>query len=507
MGAVRVAGQTGRDCGVGLVQHGRDAPVGHVWPYWIMPARYMPPATHRMNHTFTALLRFAIALMMPLVFSEGARAQDQHVRPATTTAVLTVEGMQADIAAFRDDFFESDIAYTPEARAGAEGRLADLEVRLDNVSPAQFELRLAQIVSLADNGHTISFAHSRAGRYNRIPIRMAVFGEDYYVLRAVGPHADVLGAKVVSVGGTDIAEIRDAARALAGGTVAHRDRAAPFLIESPEQLYALGLVPAPTHATYVFERSNGERIEQILGGGPGTTGPGGGDRLYYPEIMDGETDEWQRVLDVEDAPWALQDPDDSFRSMDLLDLDAIIIELRRNYDGPDQTMRAAIAEFRQAIEGAGRTNLVLDMRQNGGGDLNTTRDFMEALPDMVSGHVFVLISPWTFSAAISSVGYLKQTAPERVTIVGEGPGDRLEFFAEGGVTILPNSGAMLLAATERHDYRTGCEGFSDCHGSVVRHPIAVESLGPVIAAPWTFEAYAAGSDPGMEAVAHALAGE
>ena len=94
-----------------------------------------------------------------------------------------------------------------------------------------------------------------------------------------------------------------------------------------------------------------------------------------------------------------------------------------------------------------------------------------------------------------------------ILFIGEGPGDRLEFFSEGGIMTLPNSGVMLLAATERHDYRTGCEGFSDCHGSVVRHPIAVDSLAPDIAAPWTFEVYAAGRDPGMETVARAIAGE
>lgn len=185
----------------------------------------------------------------------------------------------------------------------------------------------------------------------------------------------------------------------------------------------------------------------------------------------------------------------------------MVIELRRNNNAPGKPIRVALREFRQVIEEAGRSNVILDMRQNGGGDLNTTRDFMESLPDLVPGRIFVLISPWTFSAAISSIGYLKQTAPDRVVIIGEGPGDRLEFFSEGSTMTLPNSGVMLLAATERHDYRTGCEGFSDCHGSVVRHPIAVDSLAPDIAAPWTFEVYAAGRDPGMEAVARVINGE
>jgi hypothetical protein len=125
----------------------------------------------------------------------------------------------------------------------------------------------------------------------------------------------------------------------------------------------------------------------------------------------------------------------------------------------------------------------------------------------VPGRIFVLTSPWTFSAAISSLGYLEQSAPARVTIVGEPVGDRLEFFSEGDVVELPRSGLSVLDATERHDYRNGCRAARDCHRHVVRHPIAVPSLAPDIAAPWTVEAYLAGRDPGMEAVAVALAAE
>jgi hypothetical protein len=63
---------------------------------------------------------------------------------------------------------------------------------------------------------------------------------------------------------------------------------------------------------------------------------------------------------------------------------------------------------------------------------------------------------------------------------------------------------VILPATERHDYRTGCRNIENCHGSVARHPIAVETLAPDIEAPWTIEAYRAGRDPAMEAVASAV---
>ena len=69
--------------------------------------------------------------------------------------------------------------------------------------------------------------------------------------------------------------------------------------------------------------------------------------------------------------------------------------------------------------------------------------------------------------------------------MGEAAGDRLNFFAEGQPITLPNSGAMVLMATERHDYVTGGKGYTDCHGQVVEFPIAAETLEPEVKAPWS----------------------
>jgi hypothetical protein len=120
------------------------------------------------------------------------------------------------------------------------------------------------------------------------------------------------------------------------------------------------------------------------------------------------------------------------------------------------------------------------------------------------GRIFVLTSGRTFSAGIASAGYLKQAAPTRVKIVGEPIGDHLEFWAEGGFSLLPVSKAAVLAATERHNYITGCPE-PDCHNSIRRHPIRVQSLEPDIAAPLTYADYRAGRDPALEAVRKALA--
>lgn len=445
------------------------------------------------------------------------------LQPAAAQA-LTEDARRADIAQFRAEFLARDRAYSAQARQQAERRLAALETRVAEVDATRFAIELAQIVALADNGHTASFGGPRLARNNRVQIRLAPFGADFHVLRTRQADADLLGARLLAIDDVPLARLREAAHGLVGGTPAWRDRSMPYLLESPQQLHALGLAPTRDAAVYRFATADGRTVQRRLVAEPPRAGRAHADveRLLLPEVMpdgapagvpDGATGTangagtgWRSVLPLSRAPWSLREAGQPFRWREAPELSALVLDMRQTIDGRD----AKLAAFFDAVHAAVRlhkpTNLVLDLRLNGGGDLTQARDFAESLPTLVPGRVYVLTSPWTFSAAISLTGYLKQAAPARVRIVGETVGDRLEFFAEGRMVMLANSGEMLLTATERHDYADACRRFSDCHAPVVRRPIAVATLAPDIAAPWTFESYRRGADPALEAVAAELRG-
>ena len=424
---------------------------------------------------------------------------------AGTTAFTQPAVMAEDITQFRREFMAVDKSYSVAARAEAERRLAALEKNLGVTTAAQFELEIARIVALADNGHTNANALSRARRHNRVPVRLAPFIGDFFVLRARGAHADLLGARLVSIDGQPSAKLRDTAHTLTGGTASFRDRSTPLFLESPQLLHAAGMAAAPAEATYVFER-DGKRIERRLVAEPPDPETPMLPSFYvlYPAPAVAESGEWRSLLDPKAAPWSLTDPAARFRWREDPELNALVVEMRQNRSTPDYDIGDFQALVQKELRARKPRNLVLDMRFNGGGDLTTTRLFMQSLPALVPGAIVVLTSPWTFSAAISSIGYVEQLAPDRVTIVGEQIGDRLEFWSEGSPLTLGRSGMVISRATQRHDYATGCKPYKDCHGNVVRHPISVRTLEPNVAAPWTIDAYRAGRDPAMDAVARLL---
>lgn len=407
-----------------------------------------------------------------------------------------------DLLAFGRDFLAVDKAYSPATRAVAEQRLAALTAKAGTISNVRMVLSLAQIVALADNGHSLMVSRGSAREMARVGIRLLPFGDDFVVVQATTDHADLLGGRVVAINGVPIAAVRDSARTLTGGITSWRDRMAPAFLESPGQLQAMGLGGSSTQASYRLAMPGGKSREVTLTSGQASPRDRQGSvAMLYPASGPG----WQSLLPADRAPWSLQGAGETMRRHDAPELDAMVIQLRANVNG-QQPIADFLAESDSLRRLAGRKHIVLDMRMNGGGNLQLTRDWMQSIVSKLppDGRVVVLTSPWTFSAAISSVGYLKQAGGDRVTLVGEAPGDRLNFFAEGSPAALPHSGAMFLVAKERHDYQGGCKAYTDCHRPVIAYPIAVANLDPTVPAPWTAAAYQAGRDPGMEAVARVL---
>ena len=457
------------------------------------------------------MLRVGLASLTALVTlalsaCAGSPPAEAPVQPQLSTAEAAVltDGQLQNIAAFRTGFFERDKSYSNAARAQATDRLAKLEQQAGKVSQAAFELELARIVALSDNGHThYNLGSIMQGRY-RAPIRLAVFGEDFYVVRATAPNQDLLGAKLVAVDGHQIAELREAGRSLWGGTAAWRDRAAYNLLESPELLNALGLARTTDRAEYVFATATGPVKRTLVGDPPSEARPfSGPPQTISPTPIPLEGATWRTALDPAKAPWSLQDWGKAFRWRSAPEINGIVLDMRTT-NNADMKIADALKMFSDAIDAQKPTNIVLDMRLNSGGNLLTARQFARTLPERVPGRVFVLTGPGTFSAAISTTGYLKQAAPDRVFITGEPVGDRMMFWAESPPFKLPVGLGSVSMATERHDYADGCRAYSDCHRNVKLVPIALPTLAPDIAAPWTIDAYLAGRDPAMEAVVAAL---
>lgn len=406
-------------------------------------------------------------------------------------ALLTLAAARADaepdVAAMRD-YVAKNRAYAPAARAEALRRVEGMGALA--ADPAAFELEAAAIAALADNGHSVLLPPQWASRYKRSPVRLGLFADGLHVIAAPPEQAGLLGQEVVAINGRPWREVRQAYSRYQGGEQSFRDQFVTLFMETPALLRAAGLGEDPDHLALTLRGPDGERTVPLRA----RLAP-----LQGEAAMVGHSGliEAAALVPAEALPLYLRDPERPYRLEFPEGLDGAYIQLKSTAGaGIEDFLIETLASLRERRP----RNIVVDLRFNMGGDLNIARDFMKALPALADGgRLYAITSGRTFSAAISSLGYLKQAAGERLTIVGEPIGDRLEFWAEGSMVRLPGSGAMLLYATERHNYMTGCPE-ADCHGPVRDNPIRVASLQPDIPTPLSFADFRAGRDPAMEAI-------
>jgi len=148
----------------------------------------------------------------------------------------------------------------------------------------------------------------------------------------------------------------------------------------------------------------------------------------------------------------------------------------------------------------------LDLRGNGVGNYTHAWGFAHALPGLVApgGHISVLTDPLTFSAAITTAGFIKEAGRDRVSIIGEPVGDRLAFFSEGGKGCLPHLKACVFFQRGKHDYAQACTDWRQCFWLNWIYPVRVRTLQPDVLVPLRFEDWDAGRDAAYQAALEAL---
>lgn len=388
-----------------------------------------------------------------------------------------------------------------ESRAEFAAAVNALEARAGDLTDAGFQLELARIQAMIDNGHSNASATRMVEAFPRLPIRSAWMDGELRILRVLPGHEDLLGARITSINGVPAAEAIMAFRDAFGGVDASYLTFAPLLLETPAYLEAAGLGAGPVRIDYVdLTGTAGSTMLEPVEPVDGAT------RLYSADLLmpwRNEDDRWQ-VFQPAAQPLYLSRPNHDYWFEALPGGETVYISIRSNLDDDSgEPLSAWVARAETEIRQMAPRYVIVDQRFNGGGDLTQTEPLMSALGEIAGpdGRVYLLAAGNTFSAGIVNMAMAKEAAPGRTIIVGEAIGDRLQFWAEGFWYSLPNSGFRARYSTGFYDLQNGCEGIFICHwGSLHIFPVIVDDLDVDIAAPLGFEAWAAGRDPGMDAV-------
>lgn len=315
--------------------------------------------------------------------------------------------------------------------------VAELDAAIPSLQDHQIVVRMQELTASVGDGHTGVHLPLYFKRY---PLALYWFGHDLRVVAASKEYESALGKRVVGIGALDIDEVEARVRRCFPSAENENEwyvlSTSPSFLVLPEVLHTLGIVPDLAKASFTLADAQGARsvlevrpIELAVENGVPT--------LRLMPASKGE-------------PLFRQKPGESFWFSYLPESQTVYVSFR-GYD----SLGANAKKLFRFIDANPTQRLVVDMRQNGGGDFFEGRKHLiqpikqrPALNER--GHLFVIVGRRTFSAALANaVDFRKET---KAILVGEPIGERPNSYSENDELTLPNSRLVVSYSTRYYQF-------------------------------------------------------
>lgn len=429
--------------------------------------------------------------------------------PANTTRQrLTPAEWREDLQFAVDTFLERDRSFSPEARQRFRKAIADLQETVGSKTDEQIIVELAKAVALSNNAHTRLYILRNRSELRRYPIRVWWFADGLYVVRTTPEYSELLGAKILRIGGRKVEKVKQAVDPLFVGNASWREYMSAYTMTSPDVLIGLGLINSDGKAEMEFKNRRGKKAKRWLEPLPLRRSDQATESWWDLAPTRPRNDgTWMSalLLDAERLPLYLRNTERQYWSQYLPSDRLFYIHFNRSGDAPDGE---SFAEFAKRVfdelERADENKIVVDMRFNTGGNLDVAKPFMERLAAFANERkikVYVITGRATFSAGLFHAMQLRQYA--NATLVGEPVGDELDFWSEGVSLVMPNSKLTLRYADRFHSY-SPVERAELKQYLWTSSDLSITNAKPDILVKMSARDYFAGRDPALEAIKRSL---
>jgi hypothetical protein len=329
-------------------------------------------------------------------------------------------------------------AYHSTSQDAFARAVAALDADIPSLQDHQIIVRLQQLAASVGDGHTRVQIPLTFKRY---PINMYWFGRELRVVAATKEYEAALGARVVKIGGVAIdevdAKIRTCFPSVENENEWYALSASPAFMSRPEFLHTLGIVPDVAKAAFTFEDDQGRELTLDIV------------PVTLPAPVNGVVN-LGLLPAVKETPLYRQKLGEAFWFTHLPEADTVYVNFKR-YTSLGDNAKPLFA----LLDSHPTSRLVIDLRQNGGGDFFVGRKHLiepiKKRPGInQKGRLFVIIGRATFSAALANaVDFRKET---NAILVGEPIGERPNSYSENDEMTLPNSRLVMSYSTRYYKF-------------------------------------------------------
>ena len=388
---------------------------------------------------------------------------------------LTAAQWQADVRFLGDELpRRHKNAYHRMKREEFDAAVSRLYKAVPTMSDDEIVVGMMKLVAMVQDGHSNlnPFHYARSGIY---PIRLYRFSDGIYVQKAAPAYAELVGAKVMRIGNVSIDE---AMAAVAPVVAADNEMGilemGPMMLSVPEIVSGLKIGRDKQKLDITVSKNGIERVVSVR--------PEGSiENIVRPPA------DWIDAAGKADIPLYTKHQSDPFWFEYLKDKQVVYVKQDAVQNKPDQTLADFYKRVFEFIDANPVDKLILDLRNNGGGNNGLNRpiiiDLIRSKVDK-RGHLFVITGRQTFSAAQNFVNQLEKWT--EAIFVGEPTADHVNMYGDNRPFTLPNSGLVVRASTL---------WWQDLDPRDERKWTA-----PEIAVDLSFDDYRSGRDPVVQAV-------
>jgi len=360
--------------------------------------------------------------------------------PAQALSESNARAWLEDIAYWEQQLREIHIApFHSVSEEDFRDALATIRANVGQWPDYAVALELIRVAAAVGDGHTYLFDGGFAGIFTALPIAAHPFADGVFILNAMPEQEDLVGSEILTIEGTLIDGVVDTAEPYVPRdnewTVLARY---PWLIVCPEFLHWKGFATDLAAVTMGIRDPDGVERDVTLKPVPGA------DHRAWRES-------W---APRDDAPSYRKEASTTYWKVYLEDANAVYMQFNavRNMEGGPHLTRFSrnLIEF---VDENDAEYLIIDVRHNGGGDGNLLKPLIRRIAEHPRvnrpGHLYVLTSRYTFSAALMFTARMERQT--HVLFAGEPGSGKPNSYSEYNGIGLPNSGLRGSVSSLWHE--------------------------------------------------------
>jgi tetratricopeptide (TPR) repeat protein len=343
-------------------------------------------------------------------------------------AELTPEQWRSDLAFLAKELPQRHKnLYHALPKAEFDRRLRELSLAVPRLTDLEVRAAITRLLAAIADGHT--GADLQSDRI--VDLYFIDFPEGLFVIGGAKEYAQAIGARVVAIGGVPSADVRRRLSEFVHMENEFAAREYAGWLRNIAALQAARLVRSPEEVEFRLEK-DGKQFSLTV----------------RTRSSKGRQPEWANVSTPQ--PVWQQHPDTNYWWQYLVEARTLYIQYNSCSEMPSLPFRKFTEEIVQQAAREAPQKVVIDMRNNGGGNSEVVRPLLEAMQVHSElrppGGLYVLVGVGTFSSGLlNAIDFREQF---QAFVAGEPPSERPNHYGNMQTFRLPNSGIVVSYATK-----------------------------------------------------------